>query len=214
MAALHEAFADKCVDVIDSLPMEVSREQDESALEMLAGDFNCPPASSLERWFDAVAGLCGLVERNRYEGEAPMRLEAALDHNVDDAYAFRIQGTGPFEIDLRLMVEGLVFDLEEGASAAAVSAKFHNTVVRFLAAAAQKAREETALNVVALSGGCFANRYLTANLLDELSAAGFEVLTHRTIPCNDGGVALGQAVVAASRCAVRFREPVKDRKKI
>jgi hydrogenase maturation protein HypF len=74
--------------------------------------------------------------------------------------------------------------------------------------AARRAREETGLTTVALTGGCFANRYLTARLSAALAADGFTVLRHRTIPCNDGGVALGQAVVAAAKVAARGRPSV------
>jgi hydrogenase maturation protein HypF len=77
--------------------------------------------------------------------------------------------------------------------------------VRFLAASARRAREQTGLNVVALSGGCFANRWISSRLAAELTRDEFEVLTHRTVPCNDGGVALGQSAVAAARAATTRR---------
>jgi hydrogenase maturation protein HypF len=87
-----------------------------------------------------------------------------------------------------------------------MAAKFHNAATEFLFAAAVKTRELTALNVVALSGGCFANRLLTARLTERLEEASFEVLQHRTIPCNDGCVALGQAVVAAAAAVASSRK--------
>ena len=95
------------------------------------------------------------------------------------------------------MIRAISADLEAGAPAGVVSAKFHNTVAGFLAAAAARARQLTGLGTVAVSGGCFANRYLSGRLESQLSQGGFEVLTHRHVPCNDGGVALGQAIVAA-----------------
>jgi len=162
---------------------------------------NSPASSSLGRWFDAVAALCGLARANRFEGEAPMRLESAAAAGVDAAYGFRIESEGPFQVDLRPMVAELCDDLVARTSVGKVAAKFHNTVASFLLAGAQRARELTGLGVVALSGGCFLNRYLTARLVRLLEADGFEVLTHRTVPTNDGGVALGQAVVAAARVA-------------
>jgi hydrogenase maturation protein HypF len=128
-----------------------------------------------------------------------MALEAAVDGDIMEGYEFALSSAGPFQIDLRPMVKQIVADLGAGASAGRVAAKFHNTVCRFLAAAAVRAREETGLGAVALSGGCFANRILTAGVVKELAAAGFEVLRHNMVPCNDGGVALGQAVVAAAR---------------
>ena len=105
----------------------------------------------------------------------------------------------PMLIDLRPMVAKLVRDLMTGTSVGVVAARFHNTVASFLLDTALRAREQTRLNTVALSGGCFANRYLSVRLSEKLIDRGFEVLQHHDVPCNDGGVALGQAVVAAAR---------------
>jgi hydrogenase maturation protein HypF len=213
VAALWETFGGKCGDFIKRMPLFLPRQKLDAALEMLTLGANCPPSSSLGRWFDAVAWMCGLATENRYEGEAPMRLQAAIAGGVEDAYGFALRSSGPFMIDLAPMVEGIVFDLMGGLSAPKIAAKFHNTVVRFLASAARRGREETGLNVVALSGGCFANRYLTGRLIDELSGDGFQVLTHRNLPCNDGAVSLGQAVVALARKsaeAARLRASTQD----
>ncbi|GAG26674.1 unnamed protein product, partial [marine sediment metagenome] len=139
---------------------------------------------------------------------APMRLEAAAAENVDLGYRFALTRGEPFTIDYRPMIKGMVRDLLMGRGVKLISAKFHNTVAAFLAASAHRARELTGLNVVALSGGCFANRYLSARLEELLEGVGFEVLAHRDVPCNDGGVALGQAVVAAGRFA---RRPAQER---
>ena len=167
--------------------------------ELLQLSVSSPLSSSLGRWFDAVAGLCGVAAANRFEGQAPMLLESALTAGVEGAYEFRIESEGPFEIDLRPMVVQLADALAGGAAVGEVSAKFHNTVAAMLAAAAIRAREATGLSTVALSGGCFANRYLTGRLVRQLESAKFDVLTHRNVPTNDGGVALGQAMVAAAR---------------
>ena len=199
LAALHETFGEAAGEWAAKLALPADDEQIAQALEMLALDVSCPPASSLGRWFDGVAALAGAADENRYEGEAPMRLEGAIKARVTDRYEFHLESTGPFEIDLRPMVEQVVVDVTGGRGVGVIAAKFHNTVVAFLQAAAGMAREETDIATVALSGGCFANRYLTARLTAELTEDGFDVLRHRAIPCNDGGVALGQAVVAATR---------------
>jgi len=170
----------------------------ETLLEQIAAGVNCPPTSSLGRLFDAVAALCGVADANRYEAEAPMRLEAAARDDPAD-YPFALTDAEPFDIDVRPMIAAIAGDLARGVPAGVVSGRFHNTVAAFLAAAAGRAREATGLETVALSGGCFANRLLAARLADLLRGEGFEVLTHRDIPCNDGGVALGQAVIAARR---------------
>ena len=189
----------------------------ERAIEMLSTGINCPPSSSLGRWFDAVAALSAVATTNGFEGQAPMRLEAAIVAGAENAYTFKLiqppqQGTivlstgpvlkasePPFLIDLRPMVEEIVNELSAGYNAGIIAARFHNTVAAFLLASAVKARELTGLRTVALSGGCFANRYLTHRLGGMLAGEGFEVLHHINMPCNDGCVSLGQAVIAANQ---------------
>ncbi len=212
LAALHDAFGDTCPEYAQGVRPDFPQEKLQAAANLLTVDVRCPPSSSLGRWFDAVAWLCGLADLNSFEGQAPMTLEAAIQNGVDQAYDFRLVAAGPFTIDLRPMVEQIVGDLRNGQNAGVVAAKFHNTVASFLAASALRAREETHLDVVALSGGCFANRYLTARLVEALEGEGLRVLRHRTIPCNDGGIALGQAVVAAAR-AVAAAANVRAREK-
>ena len=202
LAALHETFGASPGDVVAAMAdtgLAVDDATFDACSQMLAAGVNCPPSSSLGRWFDAAAWMCGLAEANRYEAQAPMLLEAAVAQGVDEAYDFRIEAAGPFRIDLRPAVEQMVADRLGGAEAGVMAAKFHNTVVAMLAAAAIRAREETSLATVALSGGCFANRIVTARLCEVLAGDGFEVLRHRTIPSNDGGISLGQAVAAAAQ---------------
>jgi len=175
-------------------------------IEQLTAGVNCPPTSSLGRLFDAVAALCGVARENRYEGEAPMLLEAAAAIGVEETYPFALTDETPFRIDVRPTIEAVVAEVEGGTAAGTVSARFHNTVAAFLAAAAERARGLTGLGTAALSGGCFANRYLSARLEGLLRAAGFEVLAHLQIPCNDGGVALGQAVIAAHRAGAAVEQ--------
>jgi len=201
VAALYDALGDDCLNHPAARRLPAGPDDLAATLEMLQMSVNSPASSSLGRWFDGVAGLCGLAAANRFEGQAPMLLESAAACGVEDAYEFHMEAGSPFEIDLRPMTVQLADDLAGGADGRIVSAKFHNTVAAFLFAAARRARELTGLNVVALSGGCFANRRLTGRLVGLLEADGFEVLTHRTVPTNDGGIALGQAVVAAARIA-------------
>ena len=202
VAAMHDTFGPDALRHLLACRGDAVPSRLEASLHLLQMDVQCPPSSSLGRWFDAVAWLCGVADENRFEAEAAMKLEALAARNVKDAYAFGLRADGPFEIDWRAMVEGIVNDLLAGAEAAYVAAKFHNTVARSLVAAVRRARETTGLATVGLSGGCFANRYLTARLTEGLLAEGLEVLRHRDVPCNDGGVALGQAAVAAARLGV------------
>ncbi len=201
VGALWEAFGDETESHLAALAdagLEVDDATRDACLQMLAADVNCPASSSLGRWFDAAAWLCGVAQENRYEAQAPMLLQAAVEADITEAYAFNIVADGPFLIDPRPMVEQLVADRLGGTAPGVMAARFHNTVAAMLADAAHRAREETGLSVVALSGGCFANTLLTARLSAALSADGFDVLRHRTVPCNDAGISLGQALAAAA----------------
>lgn len=161
---------------------------------MVLRGLNTPRATSAGRWFDAVAALCGLREAITFEAQAAMELEAiAVD--VPDAYPFVFDGE---EIDLRPMLRAIVAHIREGVPAAVIAGRFHETLARAVAAAAGSLR---ALQTVALSGGCFQNRRLTERTKALLERSGFEVLIHRKVPPNDGGIALGQAAVAAWRLA-------------
>ena len=202
VAALHETFGDLAgphARALAETGVALDRAKLDACLQMLAAGVNCPPSSSLGRWFDAAACLCGIADENRYEAQAPMLLECAVRPGVEDVYGFRIEAAGPFLIDPRPMVEQLVGDRLGGVSPGVMAARFHNTVVAMLRAAAGRAREETDLATIAISGGCFANRYITARLSAALEADGFDVLRHHAIPCNDGGISLGQALAAAAQ---------------
>lgn len=206
VALLHDAFRDKWQRHVKPCRIFADPDQLNAAISQLHSRVNCPASSSLGRLFDAVAGLIGVAATNRFEAEAPMKLEAAADTKTVDSYSFRLTGEGetqkPFLIDVRPMVEGLVCDLAEKMDTSYMAAKFHNTVARFLAAAARRASEQTHLKTVVLTGGCFANRRLATLLRQQLQQDGFEVLTHREVPCNDGGISLGQATIAAARATL------------
>jgi len=177
--------------------------------DMMARGVHAPRACGLGRLFDAVSVLSGVCAENTYEGRAAMELEAAAADAPDDApaYAFAIldppdddpDGAEGWVIDSSALIRGVVADVEAGAGADAVSARFHATVAQMLLAAARRARDETGLVRLALSGGCFANDRLVRALVPALESDGFRVYGHRDVPPGDGGVALGQAYVAAAR---------------
>jgi len=202
MAVLLDAFGAELDDALAQCRLCGDSEELRAVREQLEHNVNCPPSSSLGRWFDAVAGLAGVAKANDFEGQAPMLLESAIQNGIEAEYAFDIiddDASAAFLIDLRPMTRQIVRDLADGQAKGVIAAKFHNTAVAMLLASAQLARRMTRLETVALSGGCFANRYLTVRLVGMLEREGFRVLRHQTIPCTDACVALGQAVVAAAR---------------
>lgn len=188
---------------------------------MLDRKVQAPLTSSVGRLFDAVASLAGLRQRVRFEGQAAMELEFALDSPAtNEAYGLRITDYGlqtesaaatetpspianrpsPIILDWSPMIEEIITDLERGVGAGEISVKFHNALAESIVAVAMRIGEPR----VALSGGCFQNRYLTERTVHRLEEEGFHPYWHQRIPPNDGGIALGQ-IVGALRSAETFQ---------
>ncbi|MYI15460.1 MAG: carbamoyltransferase HypF [Acidimicrobiaceae bacterium] len=150
--------------------------------------------TSVGRLFDSMAALCGLVESVTYEGQAAIRFEQAAGPDVR-RYPVEISEGTPAVIEFSPLIGAVISDLLAGQSPALIAGAFHRWVADAAVAASRQARESTGLSAVALSGGVFQNRRLVELLLPDLEKAGFEVLRHRQVPPNDGGIALGQAAI-------------------
>jgi hydrogenase maturation protein HypF len=160
-------------------------------------ELNTPATSSCGRLFDAAAALLGLRAEALYEGQPAEELEAVADPTVDVVYPYDILRDGEgWIIDPAATLRALWCELRAGRPIPTIAAAFHNTVADFTRNVCVAVREKYGLKKVVLSGGCFQNALLTRRILDGLSDDGFEVLTHRLVPPNDGGLSLGQAVVA------------------
>ncbi|MGH2721183.1 MAG: carbamoyltransferase HypF, partial [Actinomycetota bacterium] len=161
---------------------------------------NSLPASSAGRLFDAVAALVTGRRRANYEGQAAVELEQVADPAETAAYDCPVVADGGMLVlDGVELVRAAAADLLAGASAGRVAAAFHNGFARALVEWCVRLRAETGLTRVALSGGTFQNLLLLERVGAGLGDAGFEVLVHRRVPPNDGGIALGQAASAAAR---------------
>ncbi len=186
-----------------SLPIDfvkqLDRRRTETLLKMVERGVNSPLTSSCGRLFDAVAALAGIREQVTYEAQAAVELEAAIAPASDDS-AYRLElapdGAG-WLVDTKPMFEALVADLARGESAGLISRRFHNGLIEAFLRLAKLLRGQTRLERVCLSGGTFQNVYLQEGLVARLAAAGFEVFTHSEVPAGDGGLSLGQALVAA-----------------
>jgi hydrogenase maturation protein HypF len=163
-----------------------------------------PRATGAGRWFDAVAALCGVRDAVTYEAQAAVELEAlAAQTDVAAAPPYGVplveeQG-GPAVFDLRPVVRAIAADLDSGVGTPRIAARFHRTMAEIAVMAARQFGPRLGVTRAALSGGCFQNKILTEIAAELLGAEGFEVLLHRRVPPSDGGVALGQAVIAAHR---------------
>jgi hydrogenase maturation protein HypF len=162
---------------------------------MLARGVNSVPTTSAGRLFDAVASLLNLRQRAGFEGQAAMDLEFALEGIHTNAfYPFSLSTTAPSIINWSPMIQAILDERGRGISVGEISAKFHNTLVESLVHVARIVGEKE----VALSGGCFQNRYLTERTIARLREEGFRPHWHQRVPTNDGGISLGQ-IVAAKR---------------
>ena len=182
------------------------RQEVEIVGQMIAKGVNTPLTSSCGRLFDAVSALLGVCLDASYEGQPAMELESAAAEfmgtgmPVPGAYPFSVEGQEDrMVLRLESLFEALVEDVRRGVPLGEISIRFHVTVARMVARMCRQMRAETGLSKVALSGGCFQNRLLLRLAVEDLKDLGFEVLTHRQVPCNDGGISLGQAAVAARR---------------
>ncbi|GAA0341490.1 carbamoyltransferase HypF [Actinoallomurus spadix] len=162
-----------------------------------------PPTSSMGRLFDAVAAVLGVRDRITYEGQAAVELEQRADPRERSAYPVRLDDAedgGPsFVVPGAELVQAVVEDLRAGTPAPTIAARFHNAVGDLVVAGAVRLREATGLTTVALSGGVFQNLLLLERAVTGLETAGLTVLVHHRVPPNDGGISLGQAVVATAR---------------
>jgi hydrogenase maturation protein HypF len=188
---------------IDPQEMDIVRQQ-------VARGLNTPLTSAAGRLFDAVAALAGVRQAVTYEAQAAIELEMlATDwaaHQTSDgnpaAYPFDMeQAEGQTVIRLRRLLEAVEEDRAHGVSAGEIGWRFHRTLAELLVTVCQRIAGKGGPRTVALSGGCFQNRLLLALAVPQLEQAGFEVLLHQQVPCNDGGVSLGQVALAQAQLA-------------
>lgn len=165
-------------------------------VEMMEKGINSPRTSSLGRFFDGIAAILGIRSHVAFEGQAAMELEMLAETSANDIYEYAWSSEEPIQIDVRPIVTGVVGDIERSVPLSTVSGKFHATLMAMFTDLCQVIGKKTGLSQVALSGGCFQNAILLAGLSNRLGERGFDVLTHAKVPANDGGIALGQAVIA------------------
>jgi hydrogenase maturation protein HypF len=192
---------------------QVGRPELERLLRMLQRRVNSPWTSSCGRLFDAVAAIAGIRQQVSYEAQAAIELEMAirdstrpsrrrLANSFEPEFAYPLalipEASGML-IGTRPMYESLIRDVLNCRPVSEISRKFHNGLVGMFLQIAKNLCDRISLNRVCLSGGTFGNLYLTQHLVAALSSAGFEVFTQNEVPTGDGGLSLGQAIVAAHR---------------
>jgi hydrogenase maturation protein HypF len=178
----------------DLPPVTVTTEEERKViLRQIETGLNAPRTSSMGRLFDAVAALIGIRGTVNYEAQAAIELEACVDAEERGAYNFDLQED---ELDPANVFHELIQDLREGKSTGIMAAKFHHGLVQAVLDVCRRVKNEHGITDVALSGGVWQNMVLLSNATKALRSAGFNVLIHRKIPANDGGLAFGQVIVA------------------
>lgn len=157
-------------------------------------DFS-PLSSGAGRLFDSVSAILGLCYTNTFEGEAAIALESLVRDDIEEAYEFFIGE----DIDLSSCIRGILSDIEDNVEKSIIATRFHNTVSNVILQAVRRLSELYNLNDVVLSGGTFQNQYLLKRTIKALVSSGFSVYINERVPCNDGGISLGQAYILRER---------------
>ena len=152
--------------------------------------------SSIGRLFDAASALAGIRQKVNYEGQAAIEFEALVDETERASYSF---GLNQDKVEVQTVVEALINDVMAGVHISKISARFHNGLAQSVREICSKIKSETGIDEVILSGGVWQNITLLGRTLSLLKNDGFRVYIHRKVPTNDGGLSLGQAVIAATR---------------
>ncbi len=192
LGVLYEIFGTEVFERTELAPVQAfSAHERMQLLTVLSRKVNTHETTSIGRLCDAVAALLKLCPVSSFEGQAAMLLEFAIGEVATDAsYAMPLRGT---IVDWEPAVREILADLSDHVSVALIAAKFHNALVEAIISVARASGQ----SAVALSGGCFQNKYLTERAVARLRASGFTPYWHRRVPPNDGGIALGQILAAA-----------------
>jgi hydrogenase maturation protein HypF len=166
---------------------------------MIDRGINTVETSACGRLFDAVASIAGLRHEVNFEAQAAIELESIAAAGLEEQYPFEISDGEAWEIDMRPAIESMVRDVLSGRPVGVISALFHNTLAAIVVQVCGRLRAAERLDRVCLSGGTFQNVYLLERAVAGLRSSGFEVFLHAKVPPNDGGISLGQALIANAR---------------
>lgn len=198
LSYLQATFGDQFREKHIPLLRRLDTKRMEAVVKMTAVGLNSPLTSSLGRLFDAIAAMAGVRERVAFEGQAAMELEMAAAQTPAGIYEWEWSTDSQYRLRFEPIVAGVVSDLEKGLPIGVISRRFHDTLVAAFVNICTRIRDERNLSEVALSGGVFQNALLLSHMISALKEKGFTVYSHRLVPANDGGIALGQAVAAAA----------------
>ncbi len=192
-ALIYEILGEKLFDERPDFVNEIGKGKIENIIAMVKSDVNCPKSTGAGRLFDAAASMLMIKHHNRYEGQAPMMLEAAADKSVRESFDCTLDGDGT--LDFKPMLAGII-SMAKSGKAERGAAMFHNTIAKALAMVCEKIRDDEGLSDVCLGGGVWQNAMLLERTLELLAEKRFTAYLPRQMPVNDGGIALGQIAIA------------------
>jgi hydrogenase maturation protein HypF len=195
---LYDAFGSDLYDLDLPLLNAVDLKKIKIMADMVDKKVNAPLTSSLGRLFDGIAAILGIRYKVAFEGQAAMELEMLASNNVKDIYNYEWKTGDGYQILTRPIICSVVKDVVQGIDPSVISHKFHQTLIRMFSDLCEVIRKENDLNRVVLSGGVFQNSLLLTGLINALEKRKFKVFSHSKVPANDGGISLGQALVAAA----------------
>jgi hydrogenase maturation protein HypF len=210
-AAIREPWRLAVAALLDAgEPLDVlAHDRTDAIARLIEREISSPRATGAGRWFDAFASILGVRHQISYEAQAAIELEALAARAKAEseirafAYSIELRNGAPFVVDLRPVVRQVAASLRRGEPREEAAARVYATMAEATLASCRLARDQHHVDLVALSGGCFQSKLLTEHVTRLLDADGFEVLVHERVPPNDGGLALGQAAVAAYRLTSR-----------
>jgi hydrogenase maturation protein HypF len=194
LSLLYQAFGDQLFNQDIPLIHTADLSKAKRITEAITKKINSPLSSGAGRLFDAVASITGICVKSLFHAEAPMRLESSIRSNIRDFYDVDLSDG----ISFLPAIRQICADLSHGVSSGIISARFHNTVAEASYQEIKKISRETGIRKIVMSGGTFQNKYLFEMLETKLRKNNFVPYSHEKVPCNDGGLALGQLVIAAA----------------
>jgi hydrogenase maturation protein HypF len=194
------AYLQRLLGYVPTLPFiaNISEEEQGLIMQQMERNLNAPLTSSCGRLFDAVSALLNIRKVITFEGQAAIELEMVSKQNgTAEPYAYSMEDcSGLQEVRVAPLIGEIVRDMKSGTGVEIIGSRFHETIARMSRDVVARIAKETGISRVALSGGCFQNRLLLRRMVPLLRGCGMEILLHRQVPCNDGGISLGQAVIA------------------
>ncbi|MES0445509.1 MAG: carbamoyltransferase HypF [Desulfobacterales bacterium] len=195
---LYDAFGEEFWDLDLPFLKKIDHNKIKIIVEMISKQLNSPYTSSLGRLFDGIAAIAGIRNHVVFEGQAAMELEMLAGKTANEIYDYKWESGEIYQIKTEPIIRGIVDDMQIGLSPAEISGKFHWTLIYMFTRLCGLIRKDTGLSRVVFSGGVFQNSILLSGLIKALKEKNFQVFTQSKVPANDGGISLGQAMVAAA----------------